>query len=64
MMSLRDERTQYGWYNPVGWVANGYESAADENSRLLQVAKIIREEAVLPGMLQMLIIMELMRQHS
>ena len=51
MMCLKDDLTQYGWYNPIGWVANGYESAADENARLLEIAKIIREEAVLPGML-------------
>lgn len=44
MYCLKDHRTQYGWYNPIGWVAGGYDSPETENSLLLEIAKQVRSE--------------------
>jgi len=44
MWSLKDNKTLYGWYNPIGWVAGGFETPESENARLLEIAKQIREE--------------------
>ena len=64
MHCLKDDKTQYGWYNPVGLFAGGYETPEEENARLNEVFTQVREAKIISNIHNDLTIMEMMRQHA
>ena len=64
MYCLKDGRTQYGWYNPVGLFKGGYETPEEENKRIFTIFKQVKESKILPGIHNELTIMEMMRHNS
>ena len=64
MYCLKDGRTQYGWYNPVGLFKGGYETPEQENARIFQIFKQVKEAKIVPGIHNDLTIMEMMRHNS
>ena len=64
MLCLKDDNAQYGWYNPVGYFAGGYETPEEESARLNEVLKQLKEERIISNIHNDLTIMEMMRHHS